>query len=882
MNTIYKGIVYLESDNQFEQLMKEGSVTLASGEVVTYSPNDTTYYTPSSAIDKEYVDDNFIKKTDYATQENAGVVKVSSGNYGVALDSNNTLYNVKALNAEIDVKTQDYKSITPTNLNYAVKSSLIADNGISLTSDELTKVKSKFEIPSEYLKDASVTDNTLTITKQDDTQVNFQGGGDISNKVDSKLSKEFTKEDNTKYTNYSQVINTLEPTSSESKGISLIYTNNVNPDSENNIGSSSILQMTDSDDETSLAIVNSKILNDGNGKVSQILSDPTTINMYITNTDSTVDYQSISFGLSSDGIISELINDDKTNSISQYKDGINFHFTNNNKTSALILNENEINIDTSTLTPNTDNSVGLGKTTTRYKDLYLAGKLSDGTNETTINELTNNISSIISKVDGSYSSTTDNIYTNIYNGKYEITDSEGNISNKYGSAITYSSDKPYNPITDEEVSASNYGGLYCDMYKTEDYTGAIKTYHHVGMIEGSNENSVQKITGLNLSTIDNPQIQMGLTKLVTTSTGDVDTDNSIATQVQINSNGMNFADMLGRDNLSITSEGITAKHGADGITYDLKYSNIATKSDIPSTTIVQRNYLYNQQFNINQRSKTSYPVGTAKSYCLDRWQKDPDVVVTYASRQDIATVSNMSTTTMEGICQFIFDHSNLLGKQVTFCLKTTTGTYTLTSDTLPTDPETTSQNTILKTVSTDFGALQLEFATKHFCIKILLNPATSETEYTTITPKSAKLEEGTVYTGLTLNTRVIDSDECRHFYQKLSCRSAYATGFIEYFPAKTAYNLIFPLNTNLYMTSLTFVKDSESNNPKIYKLNGETLTLTDYRTFTAKYKDADRTFLHMYIDYEVDNSEMLGDKTKMMEMCFGQLPGFAVDAEITS
>ena len=84
------------------------------------------------------------------------------------------------------------------------------------------------------------------------------------------------------------------------------------------------------------------------------------------------------------------------------------------------------------------------------------------------------------------------------------------------------------------------------------------------------------------------------------------------------------------------------------------------------------------------------------------------------------------------------------------------------------------------------------------------------------------------------------------------------------------------------MTSLTFVKDSTSNNPKIYKLNGETLTLTDYRTFTAKYKDADRTFLHMYIDYAVDNTEMLGDSAKKLEFCFGQLPGFAVDAEITS
>ncbi len=585
MNTIYKGIVYLESDNQFEQLMKEGSVTLASGEVVTYSPNDTTYYTPSSAVDKEYVDNNFIKKTDYASQENAGIVKVSSGNYGITLDNNNILYNVKALNAEIDAKTQDYKSITPTNLNYAVTSSLTADNGISLSVEQLSKLKSKFEIPTEYLKDASVTDNTLTITKQDNTQVTFQGGQDISNKVDSKLSKEFTKEDNTKYTNYSQIINTLEPTSSESKGINLIYTNNVNPDSENNIGSSSILQMTDSGDETSLVIVNSKLLNDGNGKISQILTDPTTINMFVTNADSTVGYQTIVFGLSSDGITSELIKDDKTNSISQHKDGIKISFTNNNKTSAFNINENEINVDTSTLTPNIDNSIDLGKTTNKFKNLYLAGKLSDGTNEITVADLVSGGQDISGKVDKAYVDTEAQVYTNVYNGKYNITDSEGNISDRYGTAITYSSDKAYNPIIDEEgSSANNYGGLYCNMYKAKDYTGTIKNYHKVGMIEGSNEDSIQKITGLNLSTIDDPQIQIGLTKLITTSTGDVDTANSIATQVQINNNGMSFADMLGRDNLSITSEGITAKYGVDGTTYNLKYSNIATKNDIPDTS----------------------------------------------------------------------------------------------------------------------------------------------------------------------------------------------------------------------------------------------------------------------------------------------------------
>lgn len=488
-----------------------------------------------------------------------------------------------------------------------------------------------------------------------------------------------------------------------------------------------------------------------------------------------------------------------------------------------------------------------------------------------------------------------------------IADHIANTSNPHNVTCSQIGAMPYdaNIVSDANYTHTdnNFNNTYkgsldslSTTYATNTALSELQTQVNSMQSNVSSITSIGSSNSSNLSTIQSDvsgiktkinSIENSITSVSTTSSsnaGKITTiENSIVEMTNsINSNATNISSLSSGKVDKVDGKGLSTEDFTTELKTKLVGLNASGTSGGGGITIVQKNYLYNQQFNINQRSKSSYPIGTAKSYCLDRWQKDPDVVVTYASKQNIATVSNMSTTTMEGICQFIFDHSNLLGKQVTFCLKTSTGTYTLTSDALPTDPETTSQNTILKTVSTDFGALQLEFATKHFCIKILLNPATSETEYTTITPKSAKLEEGTAYTGLTLNTRVIDSDECRHFYQKLSCRSAYATGFIGYYPSKTEYNLIFPLNTNLYMTSLTFVKDSTSNNPKIYKLNGETLTLTDYRTFTAKYKDADRTFLHMYIDYAVDNTEMLGDSAKKLEFCFGQLPGFAVDAEITS
>lgn len=71
MNNAYKGIVNLESDDQFKTLMTSGSVTLSSGEVVTYSPNDTTYYTP--VVDSEL---NYYE---------AGAVATSGDKYNIAI-----------------------------------------------------------------------------------------------------------------------------------------------------------------------------------------------------------------------------------------------------------------------------------------------------------------------------------------------------------------------------------------------------------------------------------------------------------------------------------------------------------------------------------------------------------------------------------------------------------------------------------------------------------------------------------------------------------------------------------------------------------------------------------------------------------------------------
>ena len=83
-------------------------------------------------------DSDFIKNTDYATKDKAGIAKIyptSDKNVpGVGLSGNNILGIVSATNANIDEKTTK-NPITPTNLDYAVKSAMTT-NTLEWTEEE--------------------------------------------------------------------------------------------------------------------------------------------------------------------------------------------------------------------------------------------------------------------------------------------------------------------------------------------------------------------------------------------------------------------------------------------------------------------------------------------------------------------------------------------------------------------------------------------------------------------------------------------------------------------------------------------------------------------------------------------------------------------------
>lgn len=66
--------------------------------------------------------DNYVKFSDYATTDKAGVVKIFGGTYGIEITSDGNLKTVPATNSDIDGKSLQRKPIVPSNLDYAVRS----------------------------------------------------------------------------------------------------------------------------------------------------------------------------------------------------------------------------------------------------------------------------------------------------------------------------------------------------------------------------------------------------------------------------------------------------------------------------------------------------------------------------------------------------------------------------------------------------------------------------------------------------------------------------------------------------------------------------------------------------------------------------------------
>ena len=118
----------------------DADIDVIGGKLAIEEPENANH-----AASKRYVDEGFVKKTDYARIGNHGVVSTQHG-FGVMTNANGILYTTMASNALIDEKLNEYNPIVPANLEYAVKS---VGDGYYATEEQVGDIDAAlFEIMS--------------------------------------------------------------------------------------------------------------------------------------------------------------------------------------------------------------------------------------------------------------------------------------------------------------------------------------------------------------------------------------------------------------------------------------------------------------------------------------------------------------------------------------------------------------------------------------------------------------------------------------------------------------------------------------------------------------------------------------------------------------
>ena len=106
--------------------------------------------TTKQPLETQKVDlSEYIKNTDYATDTIGGIVKVNTS-YGITMRSNNILEISAASSSLIDARTNQYRPIVPSNLEYAVKS--VVGGHVALTQKEYDELETKDENTFYYIK----------------------------------------------------------------------------------------------------------------------------------------------------------------------------------------------------------------------------------------------------------------------------------------------------------------------------------------------------------------------------------------------------------------------------------------------------------------------------------------------------------------------------------------------------------------------------------------------------------------------------------------------------------------------------------------------------------------------------------------------------------
>ena len=281
---------------------------------------------------------------------------------------------------------------------------------------------------------------------------------------------------------------------------------------------------------------------------------------------------------------------------------------------------------------------------------------------------------------------------------------------------------------------------------------------------------------------------------------------------------------------------------------------------------------------VNKRNQSTYDSTTniqSEHYTVDRWYKTPQSKVMYSVTYGTCKLYNMTTTTMAGVGQYIEKHKELLGKTVTFTLGTGIGEFSTTFD-VPADTSTLTANTVLHTETTTFGAIQFEWHTEHFFINILMNPLTDTSDTTYLLLKYAKLELGTVFTGLEDIDKVEETALCAKFYERFIYDSCWLSAICTRTATSTTYEIHMRYTPKRVKPSL---KNNTSNRIQVC-LTNETPAYVNCSSSGHSSCENNNSMSTVTLSRDEDNSAIMGDKEVISEWCAVKFRSFDFDAEI--
>ena len=145
-NTVADLETWLQDEKNVANLVLGDNLYIKATDVPDYWWDGTT----KQPLETQKVDlSEYIKNTDYATDTIGGIVKVNTS-YGITMRSNNVLGISAASSTLIDAKTNQYRPIVPSNLDYAVKS--VVGGHVALTQKEYDELETKDENTFYYIK----------------------------------------------------------------------------------------------------------------------------------------------------------------------------------------------------------------------------------------------------------------------------------------------------------------------------------------------------------------------------------------------------------------------------------------------------------------------------------------------------------------------------------------------------------------------------------------------------------------------------------------------------------------------------------------------------------------------------------------------------------